>query len=91
MKEIRNYKNIRRKPQIWGFTPTGFYIFVGIAALSLFSFAVSFSLVHLIIVVAINVLSLIVTKLFISNEHMMKRLLNEKFPTEISDLTRSKK
>lgn len=91
MKKIRNYKNIRRKPQIWGFTPTGFYIFIAVASITLFSFAISFSFMQLIVVLIINVMSLIATRLLISNEQLVQKFLNEKFPSEISDLTLNSK
>lgn len=90
MKEIRNYKNIRRKPQIHGFSPNAFYLFVGIAGISLMTLTTGFSWVKIIAILIINGLSLVFTKLVVSNDHLMKKLFNEKFPKEISSLTRTK-
>lgn len=91
MKEIRNYKNIRRKPQIHGFTPNAFYLFIAIAGLSLMVLITGFSWIKIVCILIINSLSLIFTKLIMSNDQLLKKFLNDKFPTEISSLTRNKK
>lgn len=88
MKEIRNYKNIRRKPEIHGFTPNAFYLFLAIAGVSLLTLTTGFSWIKIICILVVNGLSLVFTKLVISNESLMNKLFNEKFPTEISSLTR---
>ncbi len=90
MKEIRNYKSIRRKPQIHGFSPNAFYLFVGIAGVSLLTLTTGFSWVKIIILLIINGLSLVFTKLIVSNDQLMKKLFNEKFPKELSSLTKNK-
>lgn len=90
MKEIRNYKNIRRKPQIHGFSPNAFYLFIAIASISLMTLTTGFSWIKIISILIINGLSLVFTKLVMSNDHLMKKLFNEKFPKEISPLTRDK-
>lgn len=90
MKEIRNYKNIRRKPQIHGFSPNAFYLFIAIACISLLTLTSGFSWIKIICILIINALSIIFTKLVMSNDHLMKKLFNEKFPKEISPLTREK-
>lgn len=90
MKEIRNYKNIRRKPQIHGFSPNAFYLFVGIAGVSLMTLTTGFSWIKIIIILIINALSLVFTKLIVSNDQLMKKLFNEKFPKELSSLTKYK-
>lgn len=88
MKEIRNYKNIRRKPEIHGFSPNAFYLFVVIVGVSLLTLTAGFSWVKIICILIINSLSLVFTKLVVSNEQLMKKIFNEKFPKEISSLTR---
>lgn len=90
MKEIRNYKNIRRKPQIHGFSPNAFYLFVAIGCFSLLTLTSGFSWIKIICILIINGLSLVFTKLVMSNDHLMKKLFNEKFPKEISSLTRDR-
>lgn len=90
MKEIRNYKNLRSQPYIYGFSPTGFYVFVGIGLLTLFSFTTGFSIIKIIIVAGINLISFIYTKYFMNDNALTKYLLNDKFPKEISDLTKKK-
>lgn len=88
MKEIRNYKNIRRKPQIMGFSPNGFYIFMGVLLISLFVFSTGFSFKKAMLVVGINFISAIITKIFISNKDLIRKIVDEKFPKEISSVTR---
>jgi len=90
MKEIRNYKNIRRKPQIHGFSPNAFYLFIGIAGICLMTLTTGFSWVKIICILIINALNLVFTKLVMSNDLIMKKLFNEKFPKEISPLTRDR-
>ena len=90
MKEIRNYKNIRRKPQIHGFSPNAFYLFIGVAGISLMTLTTGFSWVKIICILIINALNLVFTKLVMSNDHLMKTIFNEKFPKEISALTRDR-
>ena len=87
MKEIRNYKNIRRKPEIYGFTPNGFYTFVAIAILSLAIFFGGFTLFKLIIVAIINGISIVFTKLIMSNDNLLKRLFNENWKNVIIELS----
>ena len=91
MKEIRNYKNIRRKPELFGFSPNAFYLFVAIAGISLLTLTTGFSWTKLIVILIFNGISLVFTKVVVSNDKLMKKIFNEKFPTEISALTRNKK
>lgn len=88
MREIRNYKNIRRKPEIHGFSPSGFYIFTGGLLLSLLTLSGGITFSKLINVFIFNAISLVITKLVLSNDRLIKKVLNEKFPKEISHLTR---
>lgn len=88
MKEIRNYKNIRRKPQIHGFSPIAFYIFTAGLLLSLLTLSGGFTFAKLVGILIFNAISYIITRLVISNDILMKKLLDEKFPKEISHLTR---
>lgn len=89
MKEIRNYKNIRRKPQIQGFSPNAFYLFITILGISLMILTTGFSWVKVICILIINAISLVFTKLVMSNDNLLKKFLNEKFPKEISPMTRN--
>lgn len=91
MKEIRNYKNIRRKPELFGFSPNAFYLFVGVLAVSLMTLTTGFSWLKILIIICINVINLIFTKLIVSNDHLMRKVFNEKFPSQISALTRNTK
>ncbi len=88
MKEIRNYKNIRRKPKIFGFTPMSFIIFCMVALLSLSLFLVGFSWVKLLIVIFINFISLIVNRIVMGEDNPVSSMFDEKFPEEISSLTK---
>ncbi|MRM84277.1 hypothetical protein [Riemerella anatipestifer] len=90
MKTIRNYKHIRRKPDIYGFSPNGFYLFSALAIMSLLTLSGGFSFKKLIIILLFNSINLVVTKLIISNDKILRKILDEKFPTEISHLNRRK-
>lgn len=92
MKEIRNYKNIRRKPQIKGFSPEMFFTFIGIGLLTaFFIFIGGFDKMRFGIWAVINFISLILTKIVFSSDSFMRKILDEKFPKEISALTKTKK
>lgn len=89
MKEIRNYKNIRREPQIHGFSPNAFYLFIAALLVSLMVLTTGFSWIKVICILVFNAINLVFTKLIMSNENFIRKFLNEKFPKEISPLTRN--
>lgn len=89
MKEIRNYKNIRRKPYIWGFSYSNFLIFCGVSLLFSFILFTGFSFLKLGIVVGLIFLAYVVLKIVLS-DNVLDRMFSEKFPKQINDLTRKK-
>lgn len=89
MKEIRNYKHIRKKPEVHGLSINSFYLFSAIFIISILSLTTGFTIKKAIIVGIINAINLAVNKLILSNDKLLKRMLDEKFPSEISHLTRN--
>lgn len=75
---------------ILGFNPNSFYIFLGFAFLSMSIFFTGFTLMKLIIWASINFISLILTKIVLSNDDFMRKFMDEKFPKELSSLTKKK-
>lgn len=90
MRKVKVYKHIRKKPQIWGFTPNAFYIFSGGSLLSCSILLFGFSFKKIIIVGILIFIILIVTKVFMSNSNFIRKFSDEKFPKEISPLTKNK-
>ena len=90
MKELQTHKSIRKKVEVWGFAPIPFLIFVGVAVFSTLGFMAEFSWNTFIICLIINGVSFIINKVILSNESFLKNVLNEKFPNEITDLTKNK-
>lgn len=73
-----------------GFTPNSFIVFVIIFCFSLLIFLIKMSWGTLIFFFITNFISLIVTKLLIGNDIFMRKFIDEKFPKEISALTKKK-
>ncbi|HAY3536863.1 hypothetical protein KRE40_18570 [Elizabethkingia meningoseptica] len=90
MKELQTHKSIRKKVEVWGFAPIPFLIFFGIAVFSALGFMADLSWNAFIICLIINGVSFIINKVILSNESFLKNMLNEKFPNEITDLTKNK-
>ena len=88
MKEIKNYKHIRRKPMLFGFSLTSFMIFAFISLGGLFTFVDGFSSTKLIIVAIVIVLAFIVCRYFLGENSLLNKFLHQKFPNEINDLTK---
>ncbi|UTG66818.1 hypothetical protein J2O02_18300 (plasmid) [Elizabethkingia anophelis] len=89
MKEIRNYKNIRRKPYIWGFSYNNFLIFSAVSLLSTFILFSGITIVKCIVVATIILIAYILLKIVFS-DNILDKLFNEKFPKQINDLTKKK-
>ena len=89
--KIRNYKNIRMQPLIFGFTFQSAIIFVIIALFSLFSFATGFTLNKVIVIGIINLISFLVCKYILGEVNVFDNLFNQKFPNELNDFTKNGK
>lgn len=92
MKEIRNYKHIRKKPYIFGFTFTGATVFslVGLFSI-LIILSVAMNLYGVIITFVWLFTLFIICRFFIGEKDWLAGLKNEKFPNEINDFTRKTK
>lgn len=89
MKELKTHKNIRREVEIWGFKPLPFMIFLAVILFSGFGFLADASLNNAIYLLVANVISFVVTKIIMSNDSLTKSVRDEKFPKEITDLTKN--
>jgi hypothetical protein len=91
MKEIRNFRNIRRKPQLFGFTYNNFLIFCAIALLGSFILFNGITFKKIIIYAIILLIGFIATRYLIGAESLLNKAMNEKFPKEINDFTKKVK
>ena len=91
MKEIRNFRNIRRKPELFGFTYNNFLIFCAIALLGSFILFNGITFKKIIIYAIILLIGFIATRYLIGAESLLNKAMNEKFPKEINDFTKKVK
>lgn len=91
MKEIRNFRNIRRKPELFGFTYNNFLIFCGIALFGSFILFSGITINKLLIYGVILLIGFIATRYLIGAESLLTKTLNEKFPKEINDFSKKVK
>lgn len=82
---MKNYKNIRKEPYLYGFTVKAFFAFVIGSILGLFSFMTGFSFVKLILVLSWIFLLYAVCKFILSNEVLINRFMDNKLPKNYSD------
>lgn len=77
---MKNYKKIRQKPYIYGFTIIGFVFFTITAVLSLLTILTGISFLKVIICLILLVVSFAVSKFIISNEKVEAYLFDNKLP-----------
>lgn len=75
---------------ILGFTPNTFYIFSSFLLLSMSIFLSGINMIKILIWLVINFISLVLTKIVLSNNDFMRKFMDEKFPKELSSLTKKK-
>jgi len=88
MNILNNYKNIRKKPNVWGFTYHNLILFLIIEIISSLMFLFGFSVVKLVIFVVVLAVNYLVCMYLLSG-NIFNDLLSEKFPDEINDLTKN--
>ena len=89
--KIKNYKNIRSTPLIFGFSFQSAIIFGIIALLSFSLFMSGFTIKKTIIVGVINFISFLVCKYVFGEQNVFDTFLNQKFPNELNDFTKNGK
>lgn len=82
---MKNYKNIRKKPYLYGFTVKAFLVFVGGLLFSLLSFMSGFTFLKLVVVLLSDFLLLLVCKFVFSNDKIINRFMDNKLPKNYSD------
>ncbi|MFK7102224.1 hypothetical protein V3471_14740 [Flavobacterium oreochromis] len=81
---MKNYKKIRQKPYIYGFSVLGFFIFAIGGIIGIASMMAGFSFVKLIVCLFILLTSFSIGKV-VSNEELMNKFLDNKLPNKYSD------
>ena len=77
---MKDYKKIRQKPYIYGFTIIGFVFFVVTSILSLLTILTGISILKVIICLILLAISFAVSKFIISNEKVESYLFDNKLP-----------
>lgn len=82
---MKNYKNIRKEPYLYGFTVKAFFVFVIGTTLGLFSFISGFSFIKLILTIVYVLILYSVCKFVLSNDKLINSFLDNKLPKSYSD------
>lgn len=82
---MKNYKNIRSEPYLYGFTISAFFAFVIGSILCLMSFIGGFSLVKFIVVMVLLLVLYAFCKYVLSNKNLINRLMDNKLPKKHSE------
>ena len=80
-----NYKNIRQKPYIYGFSVKGFFFAVGGSIISLLILITGFSLIKIIIAGIGIFISYIVGRVFLTDSELLNKLIDNKLPKKHSE------
>jgi hypothetical protein len=82
---MKNYKNIRQKPYIYGFSVVGFFSFAIGGICALMSFMSGFSFLKIITVIIFIGLLYIFSKYILSNKEFASRIFDNKLPNKYSE------
>lgn len=86
MKEVNNYKNIRRKPYIYGFSTTNAIVFFIISIILILTIVFGFSFKKLMTISIIGSINYLLCK-GLSNGTLLNKLFDKPLPKEISNLS----
>lgn len=86
MREVNNYKNIRRKPYIYGFSTTNAIVFFIISIVLVLTIVFGFSFTKLLVILIIESINYLVCK-GLSNGTLLNKLFDKPQPKEISNLS----
>lgn len=81
---MRNYKKIRQKPYLYGFTTIGFIFFTVTSVLSLLTILTGISFLKVIITLVLLAISYAISKFVISNPKIEASLFDNKLPKKYS-------
>lgn len=87
--QIKNYKNIRTVPLLFGFSFQSAIIFCIILFFTLTPFISGFTIRKGVIILIINILSFLLCKFIFGEQNIIAPLFNKKFPKEINDFNRN--
>jgi len=81
---MKNYRHIRKKPYIYGFSITGFFVFLTISVGLLISFTLGITLIKFIIIAFVIALSYILCRYVLSDEKLLSKAFDKKLPKRYS-------
>lgn len=81
---MRNYKNIRQQPYIYGFSVQGFFVFAVGTIISLLIFITGFSFIKFIIAAILILIFYGIGKFLLSNSELIQKLFDNKLPKKYS-------
>ncbi len=90
MKELNNYKKIRVKPYLYGFTFKSITSAIGITILATFIMFANMEInkVKLLIWVLIIVVNIVINRYILGEVNYLEKIFQNKFPKELTDLTK---
>lgn len=81
---MKNYRHIRKNPYIYGFSITGFFVFLIISVLLLISFTLGITLTKFIIILFLIGLTYGICKYVVSDEKLLSKAFDLKLPKKYS-------
>ena len=82
---MKNYKNMRQQPYIYGFSVRGFFVFAIGSIISLMIFITGFTFTKFIVSGILIIIFYVVGKLFLSNSELLNKFMDNKLPKKYSD------
>ena len=82
---MKNYKNIRQQPYIYGFSVKGFFVFAIGSIISLLLFITGFSITKFVLSGVLIIIFYVIGKLFLSNSELVNKFMDNKLPKKYSD------
>jgi hypothetical protein len=82
---MKNYKNIRQEPFLFGFNVKPFFVFILGSILGLMSFISGFSFIKLMITVIYILILYAICKYVLSNQKLINKIMDNKLPKEYSE------
>jgi hypothetical protein len=82
---MKNFKNMRQQPYIYGFSVKGFFFFSIGLIVSLMIFITGFAFTKFILSGLFIIIFYIIGKFLLSNSALLNKLLDNKLPKKYSD------
>jgi phosphotransferase system glucose/maltose/N-acetylglucosamine-specific IIC component len=82
---MKNYRNIRQEPYLFGFNVKAFFFFVLGSIMALMSFMAGFSFAKMLIVSVLILLLYGFCKYVLSNDKFISKIMDNKLPKQFSE------